>query len=484
MRGALQAWRPLSRTLGAWLFGLSSLLTIGTWLVLARRVPIADHIPWWFWKPTFQPRPNWWWIFPVLVVLTATLLFIRKSTLPVWANLLALILAGCAVQHMFARVDGFGLDAMRNRMLYTGHARFAKTAVSQDSLLLVAQRYEDMIRIGAISRYPHVTKPPGQLLFYMVTHRIARAMPWIDGNDLQKTATFAAYAFPVLSYLCLVPLYLLSRQCLGGKEAYVPLLLYLSIPSVTLITLHLDQCLYPLLFVTPVSLVVYGLRSDRWWPFPIAGILTGGALFVSFSLLTLLPFLALVLLLDAVAGPSSPPGAWRRRLLVAGTRGGLFLAGILGVEVTLARLLYYDVIESFFFSLGAHQSWKVADWTWLVALKVGIVDILEFMLWSGWTLSLLALVGSARSCCRVRRRPGTCVTVGAAFTALILSLAFFGRTVGETGRLWIFLAPLVALLAARQLNLLARQRIWLGSGAVTLLQVLVVFALKMWQDFY
>lgn len=119
-----------------------------------------------------------------------------------------------------------------------------------------------------------------------------------------------------------------------------------------------------------------------------------------------------------------------------------------------------------------------------MALKVGIVDILEFMLWSGWTLSLLALVGSARSCCRVRRHPGTCVTVGAAFTALILSLAFFGRTVGETGRLWIFLAPLVALLAARQLNLLARQRIWLGSGAVTLLQVLVVFALKMWQDFY
>jgi len=469
------------------LLGLSVLLTIATWIVLARKIPIADHLPWWFWKPTVLPRPDWWWIFPALATSIGAVLFIKSSKLPVWANLLALIFVGFTVQHMFARIEGYGLGAMRARMLHTGHSRFAKTAVTQDSLLFVARRYEGLIKIGAIPRYPHVTKPPGQLLVYMLTHRLARAIPWIDGNELQKTATFASYAWPALSYLCLVPLYLLSRLCIRGRKAYVPLLLYLSVPSVTLVTLHLDQCLYPLLFVAPVSLFAHGLRAGRSWPFFSAGVLTGCAVFVSFSLVALLPFLALVLVLNVTGRLSSPQVLRRdsrRALLAAGLRACLYVAGLVAVEVVFARVFYYDVIENYRFSMSAHQAWKIADWTWLVALQVGSVDILEFMLWSGWAVSLLAIVYSGRSCCKAWRRTGMCVDAGTAFVVLVLALAFFGKTVGETGRLWIFLTPLVVLFAGKELRLLFRRRIWLATGTLVVLQVLAVFAIKMWQDFY
>ncbi len=387
---------------------------------------------------------------------------------------------------MCAQIEGRGLDAMRDRMLRTGHARFARAAVEQDSLLLVARRYEDLIEIRAIPRYPHVTKPPGQLLVYMLTHRLARAVPWIEDDELQKTATFAAYAWPLLSYLCLVPLYLLSRLCIKGRKAYVPLLLYLSIPSVTLITLHLDQWLYPLLFITPVSLFVYGLRSGRPWLFFAAGVLTACAAFISFSLVVLLPFLALMLLLKVagdLSSSSARPHNTRCVLWDAGLKGGLYLAGIVLVEVVLTRLLYYDVVESFRLSMSAHQTWKIERWTTWVALQVGTVDLLEFALWSGWALSLLALAYSARSCRRIRHRGDPCVMTAVAFTVLVLSLAFFGKTVGETGRLWIFLTPLVALLAGKELTLLCRRRIWLGTATVIVLQILAVFAIKMWQDF-
>jgi hypothetical protein len=55
--------------------------------------------------------------------------------------------------------------------------------------------------------------------------------------------------------------------------------------------------------------------------------------------------------------------------------------------------------------------------------------------------------------------------------------------VGETGRLWIFPTPLVALLAGNELTLLCRRTIWLGTATVAVLQILAVIAIKMWQDF-
>jgi hypothetical protein len=204
-------------------------------------------------------------------------------------------------------------------------------------------------------------------------------------------------------------------------------------------------------------------------------------------LVALLPFLALILVLNVTGCLSSPHvlrSDGRRALLAAGLRGGLYVAGLVAVEVVLARAFHYDVIESYRFSMSAHQAWKVADWTWWVTLQVGGVDILEFMLWSGWAVSLLAILYSGRACCRVWRRTGTCVGAGTAFVVLVLALAFLGKTVGETGRLWIFLAPLVVLFAGLQLRLLCRRRIWLATGTVMVLQILAVFAIKMWQDFY
>ena len=73
--------------------------------------------------------------------------------------------------------------------------------------------------------------------------------------------------------------------------------------------------------------------------------------------------------------------------------------------------------------------------------------------------------------------------IAAATPVLRMIIAFASKTVAETARLWLFLVPLIVLVATRELADLLPRRLWLGVELLAAVQLLTTFALKMWQDF-
>lgn len=475
-----------SGRLATFRLALLALATLCSLLLI--NLSLSESLPHWFWRSTYTPLPLWWLIIPILVVSVGAIFLIKMTSFRPCINLLALILVGFTMQQGFALMEGRGINGIRDRMVKTGHALFAVEAVKQPEMLRVARHYQTLVEAGDLAPYPNSTKPPGQLLFYMATERVSRLMPGASDNKLGRMTTFASFLWPLLCYLTLIPLYLLSRLYLDQKQAYVPCILYLCLPPVALITLHLDQCLYPMLFVTAIALFVYGVKSEKTALLFCAGVTTSFAVFVSFSLVILLPFIFLILALEVISkmpwGRDGPSKSRRELLTKATLRLISYLSGAAIVQGLFFLLLNYNVFDNYKFSMSIHQGFRIEEWPLRTIVYIGCLDLLEFAIWSGGAVVTLAAVYVIRSCRRLQPNGDNLKPIVMSFCAILLALAFMSRTVAETARLWIFLTPFIALFASKALISVFRLRFWFATGTLAVLQVLNIFGIKMWQDFF
>ena len=200
------------------LLGISA-ATIIHWLILALRVPVLDAFP--DWKYKLQPIPVLHaWIALAFAVFAAANT-VSFSRLDYRIKLAALILFGTALQFSFAYSKGHGLDGIRDRMVTLGHAEFANVAAEQTDTLSALRNYETLAKKKLYGHIP--SKPPGTLLFYMLTERVSHTL-WNGsttierGNDLR---TFASLTWPFVSYLVLVPLFYLARELTGKVETAI-----------------------------------------------------------------------------------------------------------------------------------------------------------------------------------------------------------------------------------------------------------------------
>jgi hypothetical protein len=140
-----------------------------------------------------------------------------------------------------------------------------------------------------------------------------------------------------------------------------------------------------------------------------------------------------------------------------------------------------------------HQAWMIAHFPgWQgwpesprLLLLAAVLNLAEFGYWLGLPmlgLFLWAVVAGVRSL--LRRNDNGVALVSVATALLLLITAWFGGSIGETARLWIFMIPAVALVAADRVAGLA------GAHARTVLLVLAatqfawMFLLKAQQDFW
>ena len=471
-------------------FAIVLLGTLGYWLILAWRVPLNEYIPHWFWVPTTAPRPYWWLIFLILGIVIGCVFFVQKTSLSAGISLLVLVVAGFIIQQIFALMEGRAIDGIRDRMIHTGHAIFATEAAEQlgdKRLLFVARNYQNLIEDGTLSIYPTATKPPGHILFYMLTDRLARRIfrPWSWSTPLERLTTFASFFWPLLSYLPILPMYWLSKLFINGKLAYVPSILYLCIPAINLITLHLDQCLYPLLFISALTSFIYGVVLRNATLIVLAGMISSLAVYISFSLVIVLIFIILILLLDRITDFISlkPENAiMLDPVLTPNAKLFLYSAGFLAVNAVLFFLLNYNLFTNYLFILSIHQTFKITDWSIGTALYIGWLDILEFALWVGLPLFSLSISHAIRAFRKIRVQD--VYTLSAiVYVLVLLGLAFLGKTVAETARLWLFLTPLMVILAAKEITLIFRRSPWNAVLFLTMIQTVYTFVIKMWQDF-
>ena len=438
-----------------------------------------ESLPYWFWKTCITPLPMWWLILPMTVLSFTTIYYVLKHPNRTVPNISLLIMLGWCIQIMFSQMPGLGLYGITCRMTQTDHSMFAREAIEQSNPIHVTTDYYKMIKNGEIAACPHSTKPPGQLLFYMLTKFAARPLSALMTNHdpLMQIAIFSAFVYPFLTYLVLIPLYYVSKLFMQENRKFIPLILYLFIPNVTLMTLHLDQCLYPLLFMTPLGLFLHGLTRRNPHLIFLSGILTYAGMFVTFSLVPLL-VLPCIYSVFAVLSDKSKRKELPKAL-------ALYFTGFACVYAFLLSLGGYNAAGGYTYAMTYHQAVKISNWTFRNIAYIGFVDILEFVIWTGIPVSLLCITGLFISPEKhINKNTVSWRALAFSLLAIVMLMAFAGKTVAETGRLWIFIVPLVCLSAGNACCWIFRKHRSTAVLSITTLQLLTIFLIKRYQDFF
>ncbi|MBI5500007.1 MAG: hypothetical protein HY907_07170 [Deltaproteobacteria bacterium] len=472
---ALPAWRALQGfpvRIAGW--------TLAHAVTLAGNVPVLAGLAWWFFP--FEDKPlHAFWVVPALFLLGAVLLFwlFRRPRTPA-VSVAALVLLGYAVQMGLGWAEGRGLDGIRDRIRTSGHAEFARVAVRVQDTRNVLSHYEEFARDGRLGDYGR-TKPPGQLLLYVATARVANWLnPLPPDKRLRWLETFAALTWPLATFLVLWPMYRLGRWYGGHHAALVACALYTLVPSVALVTLHTDGVFFPLLAATAAVLALTAARRRSALRGCLAGAWMNAALFFSFSLVCLLP--ALLLAPVAYTDAASP---WKVRLRSAARVSAGFAAGFVLAGILLLLLLDYDPLQRWQAAMSYHAEWKSWSWSLRDVLNSGLTNLAEFGSWLGVPALGLYLVDLRRvgRGPDLRRLAGPAIFTFALLAALVAA-AFLGTTRGETARLWLFAVPFVCLSAGRTLSRLEFDRRHKVLALMLLLEAGTTVLIKRYQDFW
>ena len=451
------------------------LTATGLWTVAyVLEVPVFQVLPHWFWA--LSPKQlSWWWLLPLLAawswfVLRTVLRNPRRTGI----NLLLLAVLSYCLQHGFALTEGRGLEAMRDCLLKTGHADFVHQALVIDDPLRLASHYGRFLEGGELPLFPHATKPPGALLFFWAFARSGQA--FLGLATAEELATWAGLLFPVGACAAVVPLFFLCRMTMPLRQAWVVTSLFPLVPSTALILLHADQFLFPLLGLLFICCWTRALKlASCWWGL-VAGIAFYVAIFASFALVALAPIIP-------VSGAAALLGLEdRRRWRRVGWATACTVIGFLGIYGVLYAGLGYSALDRFQHALAAHQGWKVESWSGGMRSYLALLNLIEFTLWCGIPLSLLAAADLWRGL-RNWRVWDEGLGLSWSLLFILLVLGMVGKTAAESGRLWLFLVPLVLFSAARHFHRICGKKVEWATMVLALSQFVSIVVLKIRQDF-
>ncbi len=456
-----------------------AVLTLAHWSVLLFRLPVFASLPRWFWDFTDKPAGSPATLLVLVAAPVAALATIFRTPGRFPLHLALVFVLGLVLQFTLALTEGRGMEALRDRMVHTGHAEFAEQAVRVESVEHLVADYETLVERGELGRYAP-SKPPGQLLLYVATERVASALapPSGLGARLRRLRDFASYAWPVASLLVLAPLFWLGRLLADEETAVRAGLLYVFVPAVELVTLHTDQAFFPLVVTGTLAAAADAGRRGSFGLAAAAGALACSGLFCSFGLLPVLPLMLVLAYCMAVRGTMEG-----RRSRLWRSLAGL-LAGLVATHLVLRFGLGYDAFVRLRRATAYHEAWKGGTSGLLADLGFAGVNAIEFAVWLGMPLTCLALAAVWRA---LRGWRGTCSDPAAALALTVAAagviLAVFGKTQGEVARLWLFLVPCLCLFAAQEV---ARRFGLQKERALVLLLALqagTVYLMKRFLDF-
>ncbi len=245
----------------------------------------------------------------------------------------------------------------------------------------------------------------------------------------------------MIAALGLLPLYLLGRIGWDEQTARIATGLYAVIPAQSLVVMHLDQVLFPTLALALLILTWSTARLGSLAVGLVAGVCAYLTFFVTFALLGLAP-LCLALFLAGLVRSGR-----RRQALFAGlaAMGSLVVCHLLAI-----RYWGYDALSRFDRAMAVHSTWK-AGTPGMPDSGIGYwlpVNLLDWSYWLGWSVAALCLVALVRALGRHSFERHLTLALSLGLAVALLLLGAFSGTTGETGRLWLFLMPVAALLAA------------------------------------
>lgn len=422
-----------------------SIFTLIHWFVLLFQIPVLDNLPYWKYKLHIT-SVNWLWIFLAFISLVLAILLSMSSS-SYLIKLIGIILLGTAIQYCFAFSKENALENLNMKMTGQGHAEFAKVAVKSISMRAVAIEYETLLDDKYYQFLP--SKPPGTLLFYMLTNQVSEIFLNQGNNrrNLENLATIAIMTWPLLSCLAILPLYFLTRYLFEDPQLGIMAgLFYISTPSLNLITLVTDQTIYPLLSVFSVLLVTFACRKNNLFLAFISGIVFYGVLYFSFGL-AVVGFLFLMPIIIAI--PSLHP---RSYMLMAQYAISIGL-GIVVANLTAYFFLNYNFFVRYTGAIAHHLRWKKWENNLETYLSAGFTNLTEFTVWIGLPIALLFLLSLYHTIRQlILRKPDISLPYNLILVAMFIFLLVFGKTKAEVARLWLFLVPFICLSVAYFMN--------------------------------
>jgi hypothetical protein len=287
-----------------------------------------------------------------------------------------------------------------------------------------------------------------------------------------------AFSYPILASITLVVLYFFSRAYLDDRQAYLAPILYLTCSNFLLIPLFLDQVLYPLLFISCTFFILKIIQSQSFICALLCGLVITISLFFSFSFLPLIGLAPAWVILQAVTNPA----AWRGKTVIK-----LFLglgAGLIFGYLIFRLCLQYDFFTRYLHAFARHQEIKTFQPGIQNLLSMLLVNNVDIAAWSGFPLFILfvaQIISSIISMVHGKANKWDVFSVAIALTYGGLNI--FSQTRGEVGRIWLFMVPFFALLAAGRIVKLSPS--WRTSVTLLiLLQLVTAFMTFQFQDFF
>lgn len=466
------------------LFGTITTVTVLYWLVLLFKLDIFQFIPgytWHFMHYSDKPLAHMALIVPLASISYFVISYVLKKPDYHKRNLLLLIFLGYLIQMGFGFMEGRGIDGIRQKMLTTGHSEFAQIASSEIDIIDVVTNYEQGLEQNESILFAK-TKPPGHLLFYMLTERLSNLIsPSSDPRErFQAIGTLASYLYPLLSYLVIIPLFYFGRLFKNKESAILPCIMYLFVPSVTLVILHLDQVLYPLFFMTNLFLILYSFKEKSHVISFLAGLFAYISVYFSFSLLVIIPT---GLLCTGVFIYSEDKEGWKNI-----TNIKLFLslaAGFLIGLILFWLLLDYNIFVRYQNAMAFHLAWKGWDGGLSTIFLYGILNYIEFACWLGLPLSILFFSKIKLSNIQSFKEYLTFENLFMLSTLFVfILLGYFGKTKSEVGRLWIFMMPVVLIFVSSELQNRFKEKMNRALWLILTLQLISILFIKRFQDFW
>jgi hypothetical protein len=415
-------------------------LTLFHWVVLFFQLSVYTSLDGWFFY--FRPRSEHQheWLFLFLLAGSLGLAFLVTRRVRGWPALALLMTGGYLLQIGFMWMEWGDLMRMSDKYLvrYAAYAEAINTAPPPLDLVREYQTlYGGNIYTG--------TKAPGFMLVYWLAQRLADALQPVlpPAEQVPPLNMVVTLIFPALATLVLLPLTALAQDLLGADKRVIPSLLYFSFPGVLLISLFLDQVLYPLAFVLLTWLAIRLAEQGNIWQALALGALLYLALFLAFALLPAVVLVFLLLGLHFLLFGRTRTAFWR----ILSLAGGLAV-GFLAVYLFFSSVLGYDALARYLQALETHRLAKSYP-TGLATLPATVLlNSLDFALGAGFPTFLLLAVLAVRSLHNVFRRQVQRVDwVMLAFAGMLVGLNIAGQTRSETARLWLFLLPLTAVFA-------------------------------------
>ncbi|MHC4660855.1 MAG: hypothetical protein ACYS8W_04140 [Planctomycetota bacterium] len=370
------------------------------------------------------------------------------------------------------------------RMIITGHAEFAEIAVKQDEILSMTYNYENILEQDALGQYAK-SKPPGQLISYIISERISSFIvsAKTPTDRLSALRKFASYAWPCFSLLVLMPIYYLGKLLFSRKTALLACLLFIYIPSFCLVTLHTDQVLFPLLFTISLLMIFISVRKQNCLISYFTGVFIYISCFFSFAIMVAVPFGIMAILIEYFRKKNDDSFFTKPLALI-----GFFILGFVSLYILFKFALNYDAIIRYQNALHHHIAWKYWKTTIPVTTYWAAMNFFEFFFWLGFPLSIILLASLYRSIQKfIRNKFNSANNINLLFFTVIFALALFGKTKGEVARLWIFLIPAICIFAAREILIYARALSKQKRSLILLIIVLqfgTILLIKLNQDFH